>query len=105
MINGAQETGKSVLSFGLGSIGLFANTIRCAFGAIDSEELAEYAKTHISRLNTESKVALWAVLYRHGGWFWNIAGKVGTLTGEALSVLFNERTGGDIGKMSAYRKG
>lgn len=93
---------KAVLNVGIWSVWLFANTMKTVFASMSVEELTEYIKEHNEKLDVESKMALWWLLYRRGWWFWNLAGHVGNLAGEWLSLLFTQRTWGDIWKISAY---
>jgi hypothetical protein len=95
---------KAVLKLGIWSVWLFANTMKTIFTSMSAEELSEYVKEHSDRLDVDSKLALWWLLYRRWWWFWNLAGHVWTLFGEWLSTLFMQRTWSDVGKISAYWK-
>ncbi len=95
-------SGKTVITMGISSIGLFGNGIKALFGQIDSDELIEYVKKHNDNLDMDSKMAIWWVMYRRGGWFWKLAGQVGVLAWDAIAMVSSGRTGGDIGKLKAY---
>ena len=52
-------SGKTVITIGISSIGLFGNGIKALFGQIDSDELIEYVKKHNDNLDMDSKMAIW----------------------------------------------
>jgi len=93
---------KAVLNIGLWSVWLFYNTMKTVFTSMSSEDLVDYVKEQNDKLDVESRMALWWLLYRRGWWFWNLAGRLWTLAGEGLSLLFNQRTWWDVNRISAY---
>ncbi|GHW02400.1 hypothetical protein AGMMS50249_1860 [candidate division SR1 bacterium] len=98
-------SGKAIVQCGLTSLGLFGNGIRTVLGSCTLEEYTGYIQKNISKMNVSSKEAMRGMLYRQGGPFWTLAGHIGTSIGEAISLGFMGKNGGDIGKVSAYRKG
>ncbi len=98
-------TGKAVVQAWLRSLGLFANGMSVLWGSLSLEEYTEYIKSHVSKMNVSSREAMWAILYRQGGPFWKLAGQLGTLVGEGMSLAFMNKTWGDVGKLLAYWKG
>ncbi len=95
---------KAVLNLWIWSVWLFTNTMKTVFTSMSVNDLSEYIKEHNDRLDVDSKMALWWLLYRRWWWFWNLAGHLWTLVWEGMSTLFMQRSWNDIGKVSAYRK-
>ena len=73
-------------------MGLFANGMSVLWGSLSLEEYTEYIKSHLSKMNVSSKQAMWAILYRQGGPFWKLAGQLGQLVGEGMSLAFMNKT-------------
>ena len=95
---------KIALNVWLWSIGLFANTIKMAFWSISAEDFSEYMEKYSDRFGVEDKQAVWWILYRRGWWFWNLAWRVWDIVWSGVSLLFTERTGGDVSRTAAYWK-
>lgn len=96
---------KAVLNVGIGSVWLVSNIMKTTFTSMSVEDLTWYIKEQNKKLDVDSKMALWGMMYRRGWWFWNVAAHAGYLAGEWMRALFLQRTWGDIWKTAAYRKG
>ena len=90
---------KAILKVGIWAAWLFANTMKTVFTSMTVEELTEYIKEQNSKLDLDSRMALWGMMYRRGGWIWNLASHLWYLAGEWMSYLFMQRRGGDIWKV------
>lgn len=101
-VESVERSGKTMFRIGMSSFGLFSRYFDCVFGDLSANELTDYVKTNVSGLSIESKAAMWWMVYRHGGIFWNLVGKVGQLTWEVTSLIMSGKTSGDISKFSAY---
>lgn len=97
-----ERSGKLLFRIGLSSFGLFSRYFDCVFGELSADDLTEYVKTNVSGLSLESRAAIWGLVYRHGGIFWKLAGKVGELTWNLASGLLSGKISGDVTKFSAY---
>lgn len=95
---------KAILNVGIWSVWLFYNTMKTVFWSLSSDDLLSYLKESNNKLDLDSKMAIWWMLYRRGWWFWNLAGHIWNAVGEWMSLLFTQRTWWDVGKISAYWK-